>query len=159
MAEVTILGGGHVIRRRILAGGVHTVVTAFAGIGHALMIKHPGGKSVGVMAHAAILGRGNMSGRLAGSKRAVVARGAIAGDAVVSEDRRFKRVSIMAKVAILGSGQMVRCRIFAGGKYTVVTSVTTRCHALVIEHAGGKTGGNMAHGTVFRGGNMICRLA
>ena len=59
---MTILGGGHVIRRRILAGGVHAVVTAFAGIGHALMIKHPGGKTVGVVAHAAILGGGDMGG-------------------------------------------------------------------------------------------------
>ena len=127
------------------------------------MIKGGAGKIGGVMTDAAILGGGNMRCRLTpGSQffmRSIMAGGAIAGDAVVSEDRRFKRVSIMAKMAILFRGDMVCRRIFAGGKYAVVTSVTTRCHALVIEHAGGKTGGNMAHGTVFRGGNMICRLA
>ena len=146
------------IRRRILAGGVHTVVTAFAGIGHALMIKHPGGKSVGVMAHAAILGRGNMSGRLAGSKRAVVARGAIAGDAVVSEDRRFKRRGVVAKVAILVRGDMVCRRIFAGGKYTVMTTFARRGNTLEIEYARGKAAGAVAHPAVFGGGNVIYRL-
>ena len=55
MAEVTILGGGHMVHRRILAGGVHAVVTAFATTGYAGVIEHTGSKTVGVMTDAAIL--------------------------------------------------------------------------------------------------------
>ena len=57
---MAVLGGGHMVHRRILAGGVDAVVATLASYGHALMIKHPGGKTAGVMTHAAILGGGNV---------------------------------------------------------------------------------------------------
>ena len=88
MAEVTVLAGGHMIGCRILADGVLTVVTPFAGDGHALVVKHTGGKTIGVMAHTAILGRGNVRSRFSNSRRAIVAGGTIAGDTGVIENRR-----------------------------------------------------------------------
>jgi len=156
---VTILGGGHVIHRRIFADGVHTVMTAFAGIGHALVIERTRGKTVGVVAHAAIFGCRDMCGRLTDSIRAVMTGSTIAGDTIVSKDRGFKRAGIVAEMAILVRGNMVCRRIFAGGKYTVMTAVTTRSHTGMVKHAGGKTGGDMAYGAILGSGNMIRRFA
>jgi len=158
MAEVTILRCGHVIHRRILAYGVHTVVAAFAVIGHTLVIERAGGKTAYAMAHAAIRSRRNMCGRLAGSIRTIVTSGAIAGDTVVIKDRRFKRASRVAKVAILVRGDMVCGRIFAFSIYTVMTTFTRRGNALVIEHAGGKASGVMAHPAILVCRNVIYRL-
>ena len=60
MAEVAVLCGWYMVHRRIFAGGVHTVMTAFAGNGNTLVIKRTGGKTVGVMADPAVLGSGDM---------------------------------------------------------------------------------------------------
>jgi hypothetical protein len=43
------------VNRRILAGGVGTVVATIATAGYAGVIKHTGSKTVGVMTNAAIL--------------------------------------------------------------------------------------------------------
>jgi len=54
---------------------------------------------------------------------------------------------------------MVGGRILTDGKLPVMTSVTATGHPGMIKHAGGKTAGDMTHGTIFRGGNMIHRFA
>ena len=79
-------------------------MAAFAGNGNALVIKNTGGKTIGVMAHTAILGRGNVIYRLTNGCRAIVAGGTITGDIHVVENRRTKCRGRMAKVAILTGG-------------------------------------------------------
>ena len=54
---------------------------------------------------------------------------------------------------------MISRRGLAGCIGTIVTADTTRGYALMIKHTGGKTGGDMAGGTVFRGRDMVQRLA
>ena len=137
------------VHRRIFTGSVYTVVTAFATNGNARVIKHPSGETAGVMAHPAILCSGNMRSGLIYGECAVMACNTIACDAIVIEDRRPKYRRRMAKVAILVSGQMVYCRVLTRSVLAVVTAITASCHTLVIKHAGAKTGGDMAHGTIF----------
>ena len=48
MAEVTILGGGHMVYRRIFTGGVYTIVAAFAANSNTFVIERPGGEVSGV---------------------------------------------------------------------------------------------------------------
>ena len=92
------------VHRRILTGGICAIVATFAVGSYAGMIKHPGGKTIGVMAHTAILGRGNVIYRLTNGCRAIVAGGTITGDIHVVENRRTKCRGRMAKVAILTGG-------------------------------------------------------
>lgn len=54
---------------------------------------------------------------------------------------------------------MVDGRILTRRKLTVVTTFTAIGDASMIKHTGGKTAGDMAHGTIVCGGNMIRRLA
>ena len=54
---------------------------------------------------------------------------------------------------------MVYRRIFARGVLAIMAANTICCYPLVIKYPGNKTCGHMAHGTVFRGENMVCRLA
>jgi len=61
---VAILGGGHMVHRRSFAYGVHTVMAAFAIIGHTQVIERAGGKIAYAMANAAIVGRRNVIRRL-----------------------------------------------------------------------------------------------
>ena len=73
MAQVTILAGGQVIDGRIFTGGKLTVVTAFAAVGHARVIKHPGGKTAGDMTYRAVFCSRNMIHRLADGLQTIVA--------------------------------------------------------------------------------------
>ena len=134
-------------------------MTPGAIVSHASVIKHAGGKSTGVVAHPTILGSGDMCGGFTRGDRAVVAGCAIAGDTFVREDRGPKRRGGMTKVAILRSGYMICGRFLARGINTIVTPVTAIGDTGVIKHAGSKTTSNMAHGTIFRGRNMIHWLA
>lgn len=104
MAEETILRGRYMVRRRILADGIDPVVTPGAVVGHAGVIKHPGGKAAGVMAYATILSGGDVCGGFTRGDRAVVAGAAIAGDAIVIENRGPECRGGMAEVAILCRG-------------------------------------------------------
>ena len=54
---------------------------------------------------------------------------------------------------------MVDGCIFTGSILAIVATVTASCYTLVIKHASGKTGGDMAARTIFCGGNMIHRFA
>ena len=58
MTEITILRGGHMIRLRIFANGIHAVVTTGAVVGHPGVIKRAGGKATGVMTHTTIFAGG-----------------------------------------------------------------------------------------------------
>ena len=155
VAEVTVLGGGHMVHRRILTDGIDPIVTSSAVVGDASVIKHTGGKSTGIVAHPTILGSGDMCGGFTRGDRAVVAGCTIAGDTFVREDRGPKRRGGMTKVAILRSGYMISGRFLTRGINTIVTPVTAIGYTGVIKHAGSKTASNMAHGTIFRGRNMI----
>lgn len=142
----------------ILTGGIYTVVTAFAANGNALVIKHSGSKTTGVMAHPAILGCGNVSRRLAYGERAVMAGCAIAGDVHMIEDRWSKRRGGMAEMTILGGWYMVCRRILAGGVLTVVTAFTRSGNALVIKHTAGEIGGVVTHPAILGSRNMRNRF-
>ena len=91
MAQMTVLGGWHMVCRRFLTRSILTVVTTFASTGNALVIKHTGGETGGVMTHPAILGGGNVRGRFTHSRRTVMAASAITGDVLVIENRWNKR--------------------------------------------------------------------
>ena len=65
----------------------------------------------------------------------------------------------MAEVTILSSGQMVGGRILTDGELPVMTTVATIGDTGVIKHAGGKTAGDMACGTIFCRRDMIRRFA
>ena len=86
VAEVTILRGGHMVRRRIFTDGIDAIVTTGAVVRDTAVIKRPTSKLAGVVAHATILGGGNVRRWLTDSRRTVVAGCAIAGDVLVSED-------------------------------------------------------------------------
>ena len=86
VAEVTILRGGHMVRRRIFTDGIDAVVTTGAVVRDTGVIKHAGGKAAGVMAYAAIFsGRDVRRGFTRGDSAVMTGR-AIAGDALMSED-------------------------------------------------------------------------
>ena len=157
VTDAAVLGGGHVVG--LLAQGGNTVVTGGAVIHHTGVIKHRANKCAGVMAHTAILGRGDVRGRLTSGVRTVMTRGAITTDPRMTENRRFKRRGVVAEVTILGSGHMVDRRILTGSKLSVVTPFAAVAHTGVVKHPAGKTGSDMAHGTIFRGGYMVDRLA
>ncbi len=143
---------------RVLTNGIETVVTTGAVICDAGVIKHAGGKSVGVMANTAILRSGDMRCWFTGSGRAIVAGGAIPGNVLMNEDRGTKRRGGVTKVAILRGGQMVCCRVLARRVLAVVTAFASRGNALVIEHARGKTVGVMADTAIFSGRYMVNRF-
>ena len=121
---MTVLRSGDMVHCRILANSIDAIVTAGAVVGDAGVIKHPGGKSTGVMAHAAIFRRWDVRGGFARGDRTVMAGCAIADDVLVIEDRGTKRRGGMAKVAILRGRQMVGCCIFAGSVLAIVTTIT-----------------------------------
>jgi hypothetical protein len=64
----------------------------------------------------------------------------------------------MTEVAILVSRQMVDRRILTNSKYPVVTAVAAVGHTGMVKHAGGKTAGDVAHGTVLCCRDMIRRF-
>ena len=88
-----------------------------------------------------------------------MAGGTVITDPRVVEYRWQKRSGGMAEVTILRSGQMVGGRILTGRKLPVMTAVAAIVHTRVIEHTGGKTAGDMTHGTIFRRRYVIRRLA
>jgi hypothetical protein len=73
---------------RILTDRKLPVMTAVTTTGHPGVIKHPGGKTAGDMAHRAILGSGNMVDRLANGGRAIMTGRTIVHDTRVIEHRR-----------------------------------------------------------------------
>ena len=103
MAEVAVLRGRDMVHRRTLTDGVNPIVTTFAIVRHAGVIKHPSGKAAGVMAYPAILGGGDVRRGFTCGVGTVVARSTITGDALVREDRGTKRRGGMTQVAILRS--------------------------------------------------------
>ena len=64
----------------------------------------------------------------------------------------------MAEVAILRRGQVIHCRILSDGINTIVTTIAATGHTSMIKYASGKTSGDMTHGAIISGGNMIHRL-
>ena len=79
-------------------------MAAFAVVRDTGVIEYAGSKAAGVMAHAAILGGGDVRRGFTRGVGTVVATRAIAGDALVCEDRGTKRRGVMTKVAILRGG-------------------------------------------------------
>ena len=134
MTKMAVLSGRYMVFCRILTSSVLTVVTAFTRRGNTLVIKHTGGKTDGVMTHPAILGSGNVIYRLTNGRRAVMTAGTITGDAIMAEDGWTERPGGVAKMAVLCGGYVNHCRIFTGGKHTVVTTFTTPGNALMIEY-------------------------
>jgi len=76
------------VDRRILTGSELSVMTTFAAVTHAGVIKHSGGETGGDVTHRTIFRSGYMIRRLAYGSRAVVAGDTIAGDARVIEHGR-----------------------------------------------------------------------
>ena len=156
VTDAAILCGRHMIGFH--AHSCHSVARRTV-IHYAGMIKHRTDKGSGVMTDAAIFRRGNVCTRLANGRRAVVARSAITTDARVVEYRGTKRCCGVTEITILISGQMVYGRLLTDSKLTVMTTVAAVAHAGMIKHPGGETAGDMAYGTILRGGDMICRFA
>ena len=104
VAEVTILRGGHMVRRRLFTDGVDAIVTTGAVVRDTGMIKHAGGKAAGVMTYAAIFRSWDVRRGFTCGDSAVMAGCAIACDTLVSENRGKKRRGGMTKVAILRGG-------------------------------------------------------
>jgi hypothetical protein len=159
MAKVAILVSGHMVYRRILTGGVLTVVTTFACIGNVLVVKHTGGKTRGVMTYPTIRGSGNVIYRFINGRRAVMAADAITSDALVTEDRWTKRRGRVAKMAILVGWHMDHRRIFTSSKYAIVTAFATPGNTLMIKYRRNKSiPGDMTETAVILCWNMRVRL-
>ena len=131
MAEVTVLRGGHMVHCRILADGIDPVVTAGAVVGDTCVIKYPGGKTTGVMAHAAIFAGGDVRGRFAGGIGTVMTGCAVIHDTLVIKHCSRESAGHVANTTIFvgrqvchtGPGQFV---VLASGSQTTldVTRIT-----------------------------------
>ena len=53
---------------------------------------------------------------------------------------------------------MIYRRTLSDSIDTIVTAIAATSHTSMIKYAGGKTGGDMTHGAIIGGGNMIHRL-
>ena len=89
---------------RILAGGELAIMTAFATVAHAGVIKHAGGETADDMAYGTVFGGGNMIRRLADGHRAVMAGGAVIHDTGMVEHRGEKTAGHVTHTAIFSSG-------------------------------------------------------
>jgi hypothetical protein len=157
VARVALSCSHHVIRR--FAGSRGTIVASGIRSGRdAAVIKDRWSPGVGVVAIAASVAAGDVTGRLSCGDRAVVATEAGAEDiGMIDPDDRTPGRGAMAVLAHVGSLNVMAG--LAGRGATVMTTDAVAGHGAVVEACSGPAGSRVAVGAIVAAGDMRWWLA
>ena len=133
----------------ILSDRCHSIMTGFAVINDACMIKFRADEAAGVMTDATILTGCNMRGWFIDSETGTMTCRAVIHDACMTKTGGNKASGLVAVTAITVARYMVRRWRFASGSYTIMAECAVIHDARVVICGTDKGHGVMTHGAIL----------